>query len=165
MATTLEEPQKRKRGRPTSYTQELAEEICARLSTGETLLKISQDEHMPCLRTLLRWEVENPEYCQLSARAREHGTNVMADQCITIADDPTLDPNDKRIRIDTRLRLIGKWNAKKYGDKVSMEHDVQHKFIPLDELADKVRKIQLENNRLIALGEPAAPENPAEEAP
>lgn len=161
MATTTEAT-KRKRGRPTSYTQELAEEICARLSTGETLLKISQDEHMPCLRTLLRWEVENPEYCHLSTRARENGTHVMADQCISIADDPTLDPNDKRIRIDTRLRLIGKWNAKKYGDKIAMEHDVQHKFIPLDELADKVRKIQLENNRLIALGGPAAPENPAE---
>ena len=74
---------------------------------------------------------------------------MLADECISIADNPTLDPNDKRIRIDTRLRLIGKWNAKKYGDKIAMEHEHQHKFIPLDELTEKIQKIQLEKNRMV----------------
>ena len=46
----------------------------------------------------------------------------MAEECIDISDDPELDPQDKRVRIDTRLRLIGKWNAKRYGDKI--EHEV-----------------------------------------
>lgn len=54
-------------------------------------------------------------------RAREKGTHLMADECIAIADDPMLEPHDKRIRIDTRLRLIGKWNSKRYGDKVEVE--------------------------------------------
>ena len=27
---------------------------------------------------------------------------------------------DRRVRIDTRLRLIGKWNATIYGDKVAV---------------------------------------------
>lgn len=164
METTLEAP-KRKRGRPSIYSRELAETICRRLARGETMRSICDDEGMPDITTVFKWEAESPEFIHLSSRAREHGTHMMADECISIADNPTLDPNDKRIRIDTRLRLIGKWNAKKYGDKIAMEHDVQHKFIPLDELADKVRKIQLENNRLMVLGGPAAPENPAEEAP
>ena len=64
----------------------------------------------------------SPQFLHDSTRAREKGTHQLADECIAIADDPMLDPNDKRIRIDTRLRLIGKWNAKKYGDKV--EHQV-----------------------------------------
>jgi len=45
----------------------------------------------------------------------------MAGDCITIADTPG-DPSDKRVRIDTRLRLIGMWNRKDYGAKQEVEH-------------------------------------------
>ncbi len=161
---TAEAP-KRKRGRPSIYSPEVCEEICLRLSKGETMTRICEDDHMPSIATVFRWEIERPDFRELSSRARENGTHVMADQCISIADNPTLDPNDKRIRIDTRLRLIGKWNAKKYGDKIAMEHEHQHKFIPLDELEEKVRRIQLEKNRLVELGSPAGGENPKEETP
>lgn len=54
-------------------------------------------------------------------RARDIGTHVLADECIQIADEKGVDPAEKRIRIDTRLRLIGKWNRKDYGDKVQAE--------------------------------------------
>ena len=109
---------------------------------------------MPGITTIWKWEQENGEFAKLSARARETGTHVIADQCIEIADDPLLDPADKRVRIDTRMRLIGKWNAKKYGDKI--EHTVQQEFIPLDELRRRIaesearQQIQLEENNLLA---------------
>jgi hypothetical protein len=32
-----------------------------------------------------------------------------------------LDAAEKRVRIDTRLRLLGKWNARQYGDKIEIE--------------------------------------------
>ena len=57
---------------------------------------------------------------------------------------------------------LSKHAPKKFGDKIAMEHDVQHKFIPLDELEAKLNKIELEENRLVKLEGPAAPENPAE---
>jgi hypothetical protein len=151
---TATEQSRRGRGRPSLYTQELADNICERLMEGQTLIQICQDEAMPALRTVLRWEIEKPEFGQVSARARRHGTDVLAEQCISIADDPNIDPHDKRVRIDTRLRLIGKWNARKYGDRIAHEVATESKFIPLDELADKVRRIQLENNRLLMVGEP-----------
>ena len=44
----------------------------------------------------------------------------MADECIEIADDKDIDPQHKRFMIDTRIRLIGKWNSKAYGEKVEM---------------------------------------------
>lgn len=77
---------------------------------------------MPAYGTVLRWEAENQQFREHSARAKQHGTHFLADDCLRIADDETLDPADKRIRIDTRLRLIGKWNAKAYGDKITQEH-------------------------------------------
>ena len=103
-------------------------------------------EGMPTYKTIYNWEAAYPDFLHLSMRAREAGTNVLADQCIEIADDPVLDPNDKRIRIDTRMRLIGKWNAKRYGDKI--EHEVNHGFIPLDKLEAEIKKIELAQGAL-----------------
>jgi hypothetical protein len=77
---------------------------------------------MPSYMAVWRWEKANEEFRELSAYAREIGTHHIADDCLNIADDPTLEPQDKRVRIDTRLRLIGKWNAKRYGDAVQMKH-------------------------------------------
>ena len=140
-------------GRPSKYSQELVEEIITLLSEGNTMKSICALSHMPSIQTIFNWERENREFLELSARAREAGTHVIADQCIEIADDPLLDPADKRVRIDTRMRLIGKWNAKKYGDKI--EHTVQQEFIPLDELRRRIaesearQKIQLEGNKCI----------------
>ena len=151
---TLPEQSRRGRGRPSLYSTETANAICERLMRGETMLSISEDSTMPGLSTMCRWLVENPEFRELTRSAKESGTDVLADECLRIADDPAISPHDKRVRIDTRLRLIGKWNAKRYGDRIAHEVATETKFIPLDELADKVRRIQLENNRLLTVGEP-----------
>jgi hypothetical protein len=124
---------------------------------GETMLSISEDSTMPGLSTICRWLVENPEFRELSKNAKESGTDVLADECIRIADAPNISPSDKRIRIDTRLRLIGKWNAKRYGDRIAHEVATENKFIPLDELTEKVRRIQLERNQLVAKGDAQSP--------
>lgn len=106
-------------GRPTAMTLAVIEEICERLSQGEPLARICDDEHMPSFVTV--WRCEDETFRKLSARAREFGTHYLADDCIRIADGPG-EAADKRIRIDTRLRLIGKWNAKAYGERQTVEH-------------------------------------------
>lgn len=105
--------------RPSLYSDALADTICERLAKGEPLARICDDEGMPDFSTVWRWERDNEAFRKLSAHAREVGTHFMADDCIRIADGEG-EPADKRVRIDTRLRLIGKWNAKKYGDKVAL---------------------------------------------
>jgi len=127
-------------GRPTSYSQDIADKICILLGEGKTLRSICAMEGMPVVTTIWRWEQKYPEFCKLSLRAREDGTNCLAEECLEIADNPILDPQDKKVRIDTRLRLIGKWNAKRYGDKI--EHEVSHQFIPLDQLAQKIQSLE-----------------------
>lgn len=116
------------KGRPTSYSRELADVICEKLSEGTPLARICDDEAMPAYSTVRRWEDENEEFSALSARAKRDGTHFMADDCITISDDPLpAEPDEARVeiasrklRIDTRLRLIGKWNAKEFGDKLDL---------------------------------------------
>jgi hypothetical protein len=55
-------------------------------------------------------------------RAKQNGTHFLADDTLRIADDETIETQRAKLMIDTRLRLIGKWNAKAYGDKVTNEH-------------------------------------------
>lgn len=132
-------------GRPSLKTPEVVEEIIRRLSLGEPLSRICADDHMPCFMTVYRWERDDAEFSDLSARAREVGTHYLANECLEIADDARNDYMEKvdkdgavigyivngeatarsRLRIDTRLRLIGKWNSKAYGEKV--EANVNHR--------------------------------------
>lgn len=113
-------------GRPSLKTPEMIAEIVRRLATGEPMAKICADPDMPDFSTVWRWEEQDEEFRKVATRARELGTHYMADDCIRIADDPHLKPDDKRIRIDTRLRLIGKWNAKNYGDKQLLGSDPEN---------------------------------------
>ena len=107
-------------GRPSGYNETIAAEIVERLSNGEPLKKMCKDEHMPHYTTVLKWQRAHPEFSDLTARAKAEGTHALADECLDIADDKTIDPQHKRFMIDTRIRLIGKWNSKAYGEKVEM---------------------------------------------
>ena len=104
------------------YTQELHDAILERLALGRSLLSICKDDDMPSHATVLRWRKKYPDLDEAIPRAREEGTHTLADECLQIADNKDLDPADRRVRIDTRLRLIGKWNARHYGDKQQVEH-------------------------------------------
>lgn len=124
--------------RPSKATDEVVSEILERLSCGEPLARICADDHMPAFSTVWRWETDDEAFRNLSMRARMHGTHFMADDCIRIADDPVLEPADKKVRIDTRLRLIGKWNAKSYGDKIEHEHKGGVALIPMQSHDDDI---------------------------
>jgi hypothetical protein len=59
------------------------------------------------------------------ARAREDGYDVIADQCMVLADIEPTDPLHvgwRRLQVETRLKLLAKWNPKKYGDRQTVDH-------------------------------------------
>lgn len=123
-------------GRQSTYTQAKADEICARLSTGEPLAQICRDEHMPETRTVYDWRREHPDFDTAIARAREDGYDEIAADCLTIADsginDTYMTDDGERtntdviarskLRVETRLKLLAKWDPKRYGDKIQTEH-------------------------------------------
>lgn len=124
-------------GRPSKYTPELADEICERLSKGEPLTQICRSEHMPDRTTVHDWRAANEEFSQRFARAKDDGYDSIAMDCLHIADETGKDTKytehgeqadsewitRSRLRVDTRLKLLAKWDPKRYGDKI--EHDVQ----------------------------------------
>ena len=126
-------------GRPTMYTQELADEICEGLALGNSLRTVCRGDRMPSVKTIFNWLRTYPEFLQQYTRAKEESADAMADEVIDIADDATNDwmirngkdgseswqlngehVNRSRLRIETRKWLMAKMKPKKYGDKIDM---------------------------------------------
>lgn len=106
------------KGRPSKFTQALADRICARLAAGETLRAVCRDDGMPAPQTVLRWTAKSDVFAEQYAKARETGYRLMADDLTEIADDKSGDPARDRLRLDTRKWLLSKALPKVYGDKL-----------------------------------------------
>ena len=126
----------------TVYTPEIAERIVTGISEGQTLRQLCRDIGIG-KSTWYAWcaehpELSTPEFAGRIAHARVLGFDEIAEECIDIADDSShdyaKDENGVRIfnsdhvqrnklRIDTRLKLLAKWDPKRYGDKLQQDID------------------------------------------
>jgi len=109
-------------------TREELYDICARIAEGNSLRAICREKGLS--ESLVRyWMSKDEDAFAQSVRARELGCDALADECLEIADERGADPVEKRIRIDTRIRLIGKW-SQRYSDKVTVKNEttVTHKY-------------------------------------
>ena len=79
-----------KRGRPTSYSDEAAEEILQRLRDGESLTTICKSDYLPCRDSVARWargEAGAPaSFSGDYAQARSDQAEVFFDEVVDIAD-------------------------------------------------------------------------------
>ncbi|ELY5861529.1 DNA packaging protein, partial [Cronobacter sakazakii] len=87
--------EEKKTGRPSDYTEELAEIICLRLAEGESLRSVCRDEGMPSKQTVLRWLARNESFRAQYVRAKEEGAEAIAEELFDIADDGSNDWMEK----------------------------------------------------------------------
>lgn len=129
---------KKPHGRPSLYTVALAQSICSRLSKGEPLAQICRDDGMPSVQTISDWKTKHPEFSVWFVRAREEGYDAIAAECLVISNTPIegLETTKKadgsieekrgdmlghrKLQIETRLKLLAKWDPKRYGDKLAL---------------------------------------------
>lgn len=115
-----ERPRSGKAGHPQEYDRAaLTAAICARLATGDPLSVICRDLVVP-VRTVNDWRKADAEIAAQFDEARDLGHDAIGYDCIDIADNVDEDPASRRIRIDTRLKLLAKWDPRRYGDKVQL---------------------------------------------
>ncbi len=110
------------KGRPSKFTPALTSEICARLSKGEPLAQICRDAHMPDPSTVWDWTQKDAALSQSIARAREVGFDAIASNARQTArglGESTADVQRDKLIIDTDLKLLAKWDPKRYGDKLA----------------------------------------------
>jgi hypothetical protein len=119
-------------GRPSEFSAAIAEEICERISLGESLRRICEDDHMPAERTVHRWLSQIPDcgdpddwtndFRQQYARAREVQADTFADKIVDEAFGAT-DAAIGRLRMDALKWKASKLAPKKYGDKLAIGGD------------------------------------------
>lgn len=113
---------KARKGRPSSYTQAVADDICVRLAEGEPITRICRDPNMPDLKTVYLWLRSFPEFLQQYARAREDQADTYAADTIAIADQAKPEEAQvARLRIDARKWYAGKIRPKVYGERIQQE--------------------------------------------
>ena len=108
-------------GRPSSFTKKLANRICALIASGKSDLQTCEAVGI-ARDTLWRWEEQNEQFHANSTHARVRRAETIADELITICDNSAKPVDERRLMVDTRLRLLGKLLPKQYGDKVGVEH-------------------------------------------
>lgn len=115
------------------------------LSKGTPLTVICAGEGMPTPKTIRDWRDDDETFAIAYARAREDGFDAIAEECLTIADDGTNDFVEKKradgseydavdsehiqrskLRVETRLKLLAKWDPKRYGDKTLVGSDPEN---------------------------------------
>jgi hypothetical protein len=110
---------------------------------------------MPHWTVVYDWQAANKDFYLRIAHARELGEEAIAAECLNIADNAANDWMEahgqddvgyklngehiqrSKLRIETRLKLLAKWNPRKWGEKVDLNHGVQ----PENPLATLVQRI------------------------
>lgn len=156
-------PAKRGRGRPSTYTREVADKICVRLANGETLAAICRDEGMPGDSTVINWALDDRDgFAERYAHARriQHARypDILDD---LMREEPTtgVEAMWLRTKIDTYKWLIGKVLPKIYGDRVQVDGHVT----VTHQMSEAERAARLRN--LMSIAESRAPEEEDEDPP
>ena len=115
----------------------IIKEVLERLSKGEPLAQICRDDFMCEQSTWRKWCDADENLAIAYARAREDGFDQIALECLDIADETSRDTKKtadgvdvcnsewisrSKLRVETRLKLLAKWDPKRYGDKLQNEH-------------------------------------------
>jgi hypothetical protein len=150
-------------GRPTVYNEDIATEICRRVSNGETLSEVCRDDHMPPRQTVVQWDTDNRNgFASRYARAKERQIEYWADELLSISDDgrndwvERTDPKNpgwqfngehvqrSRLRSDNRKWLLAKLQPHKYGDKVENKTTISVD----DPISDLLGKIATQGDKI-----------------
>jgi hypothetical protein len=131
-------------GRPTDFSEALCEEICMQLAEGKSLTAVCADEAMPHKSTVFRWLYRHKEFRDRYAYAKEISAYAIEEEAYEIADDGRndwMEVYDKdgnagykingehvqrsRLRVDTRKWFMERIAAKRFGNKVDVNHGIQ----------------------------------------
>lgn len=115
-------------GRKSEYDEVTARRLCETIATGRSLADVCREPWAPNRATVNRWEHANPDFAAAIYDARTVACDELADQCISISDEPVKDSaaaSRQRMRIEARHWMISKVRPKQYGDQIRVDMNVK----------------------------------------
>jgi len=118
--------------------------ILERVSNGESLRQVCRTEGFPPEATIRNWIRSDQELATQYAQARVLQVESWADEVRDVAFSDDLEPNDKRVRVDSLKWLLSKLKPERYGldrllvmgDQANPVHHL-HKTISVADLTDE----------------------------
>ena len=108
-------------GRPTDYTDELADEICLRVANGRSVNSIINDKDMPSKTSIYEWLNIHSQFTDKYELALKQRADFHFDEMLGIVDDVMAESAEvakARLQIDTRKWILSRMNPRKYGDNI-----------------------------------------------
>jgi hypothetical protein len=133
--------------RPEDYTEDIANEFCARIALGNSLRYVCSQDDMPSHSSIYRWLGKHESFREQYARAKEDSADSRADQIEEIGDKVLAgeyDPAAARVAIDAFKWTSGKHKPKKYGDRQVIENTHSFSQLPDDELDNRIKALENE---------------------
>jgi hypothetical protein len=146
------------------YSESLAVEICERITVGELLLDICDDENMPTMRRCNQWLKEHSDFAALFKDSINDRLNVFEEAVIRIADDMkqdfktivkngkerrVLDPDviaRAKLRIDVRFRHLRAMRPERWSEQstlnVKQSDPLDLDQMTTEELAAKIAELE-----------------------
>jgi len=108
---------------PAKKNPKLIEEVLSRIAQGETLAALGRElDFHP--QSWADWMRADEGLAIAYADARDTGHDVIADDVLQIIDSVPAQGEEiqrAKLRAEYRLKLLAKWNPKKYGDKQTVD--------------------------------------------
>lgn len=118
---------RRKVGRPTLYSEALAELICERIAAGESLNRMCGSDGIPDATTVRKWIFDRADFAARCARARVDQADALLEEMADIEADTlsgAVDPQAARAVLSSKQWRASKLSPKRYGDR--LEVDAHH---------------------------------------
>jgi hypothetical protein len=110
-------------GRPSLYTEELADQICELIMAGKTLIGIASLEDFPSPATICRWMHDKPEFESKCTRARLMQAELMDEMILQVADAVDEDNfQASKVRLSAYQWRAAKLAPKRFGERIHAEH-------------------------------------------
>lgn len=126
-------------GRPTAYSDEIAERILELLADGQALHQLCKADDLPSSRTVYRWLNDHPDFGRRYGEAREAQADTVFERGFEAAWNAS-DAALGRLRLDAAKWYTAKLSPRKYSDKFQVETAPAQDFISLDELRRRIEE-------------------------
>ena len=115
--------EKQKIGRPTKRTDEKIDRVISAVSRGTPLAVVCREFDFD-VDIFGLWRKTDADLERRYRIARDLGFDAIAAEALMIADSGDKDAGSTqrdKLRVETRLKLLAKWDPKRYGDRIHNE--------------------------------------------
>ena len=134
-------------GRPSTYSQALADRLIARVANGETL-KASCEAESVSLATVSQWLAKHDTFAKPYADAKQVQLDVMAEEIIPLADSAlgkdSAGVQATKTMVDARKWMLSKLRASTYGDKLDVTSKGEALAAPSHQVDARVQSIVMQ---------------------